>query len=421
MPRAGKTTIATILYTAFLFANSDEEIVLNFTKSSFTTKDNHRYLNNILDSYLFSFYLKEKPNTKSFESFINEKSYVRSATIYTSSIGGNATLVNIDDPNDISKIDSADNSRVFNVVVDSLKKRASGLVKNVRPLRVIQQRIGINDLTGLLLSTYKNTFIHIKIREYETDDVIIEIPLADGTIHKIKRTAGHLINTPEVLKQIEEDKQVMPKYMALYQQEPAIAREQLIFNLDSFVFVDNKYIDNQAVKMALLTTDLSNDNQGVDNDFTCFCLWIITNDYKLILLDCFYKQLHHSVDRTELIASFYNRHSKLKPMILIENVGENSFRKSQLLKKYNINDVKIIERRGIPDISKPNSLFAGSKEIRLLNASEYVNVNKVFIKEEYKTIVLNEAKSITLQTVNKVHDDFCDNLADACVVMQLAS
>ena len=406
MPRAGKTTIATILYTAFLFANSDEEIILNFTKSSFTTKDNHRYLNNILDSYLFSFYLKEKPNTKSFESFINEKSYVRSATIYTSSIGGNATLVNIDDPNDISKIDSADNSRVFNVVVDSLKKRASGLVKNVRPLRVIQQRIGINDLTGLLLSTYNN-IIHIKLKEYEPDDVVIDIPLVDGSIYKIKRTAGHLINTPEVLKQIEEDKQVMPKYMALYQQEPEIAREQLIFNLDSFVFIDKNYIDNQIIKMSLLTTDLSINDEGTDNDFTCFCLWLITEDYKLILFDCFYKKLHYSVDRTELLASFYNRHSILKPMILMENAGDASFRKSQLLKNYNIKDIKIIERRGRPDISKPDTLFAGSKEIRLLNASEYVNIHKVFIKEEYKAIVLNEAKSITLQTVNKVHDDFC--------------
>ena len=363
-------------------------------------------------------------NPKNNEKFTRKQFIFKDgSTIQFSSTGGSITgfgagavveddsyfsgAVIIDDPNNpFNAFSQIMNKRIQdwydNVAMTRNNGKASKDGKLKGTIIVVQQRVCPDDLSGYIQNMYKKQF----------NNVICKLINDDG-----KCTLPDFYNQND----LEELQIKRIRFLTQYQQEAEIDKDQLLFNLDSFVFISQNYIDNQIIKMALLTTDLSNDNQGEDNDFTCFCLWIITNDYKLILLDCFYKQLHHSIDRTELIASFYNRHSKLKPMILIENAGENSFRQSQLLKKYNINDVKMIERRGRPDINKPDTLFAGSKEIRLLNASEYVNVHKVFIKEEYKTIALNEAKNITLQSVNKVHDDFCDNLADACVVMQLAS
>ena len=418
MPRAGKTTIATILYTAFLFANSDEEIALNFTKSSDTAKDNHRYINRILKSGLFSFYLKNQPKINSCVSFINDQSYVRSATIYTSAIGGNATLVNIDDPNDIAKTDSADNIKVFNVVVNSLEQRAGGLVKNTRPMRVIQQRISKNDLTGLLLSSYKDTFILIKIKEYEPVDVIIEIPLVDGTIHTITRKAGHLINDQKVLKRVERDKQVMSTYMSLYQQEPPDNLDGIvIFKRDEISVFEGEVIDLVGL---FITTDLSYTKMG---DKLCFCLWGVRqyNDKKeLVLLDILYDNFDENIKRVPLLAMFYERskafqnqhHKKIFfDKIFIENAGNKALVGEFL--DYNL-PVYELNR------SNKSNYFGGAKRDRALVVMGYkwkidIKVHKSLIGTEAYENAIREFDITTLETIgtNQGKDDFLDNIIDA--------
>lgn len=410
MPRSGKTLTCDVLFSAWMFARGEQVIIKSFTSSSKTSEEKHALFNKVISTSLFRYFIDKcnqydarKVKITSDKTTFNEISYKTSSTVHTSAIGGDASIVIMDDPNNPQIFAGKECEKVVNIYSKTLSTRNLG-VKDAYPNVIIQQRVSPNDLSGWLLEYQKDNLIHICLREYEDHDVDIEIPLKDGTTEILHRKAGHLRDDPEFLKHVEQKKKEPYTYQALYQQNPAMAENELLFKPDNFYFYD-KNIEGKF-KACWITADMSVDGKG-DSDFTAIGYWEVIDD-KIVLIDLFYDRFDVSVDRLELLRTMYNKHNTHSPYIILEDAQTNKWLQRDLA-QVNI-PCRIVARSGNA------SPFAGSKLQRFLTASFTINTHTVCIPVEYKQKILNELNLITAKTVNSVHDDFADILSDSCIM-----
>ena len=408
MPRSGKTLTCDTLFSAWLFAKGKNIIEKTYTSSQATATEKHKLFNYLVKTSLYRYFIDKywknvSLQTNSGTTTFNPISFKTTNTIGTSAIGGDASFVILDDPNNPQVFAGKECEMVVNVFSKSLSTRNLG-VKDAYPNVIIQQRVSPNDLSGWLLEYQKDNLIHICLREYEDHDVDIEIPLKDGTTEILHRKAGHLRDDPEFLEHVEQKKKEPYTYQALYQQNPAMAENELLFKPDNFYFYD-KNIEGKF-KACWITADMSVDGKG-DSDFTAIGYWEVIDD-KIVLIDLFYDRFDVSVDRLELLRTMYNKHNTHSPYIILEDAQTNKWLQRDLA-QVNI-PCRIVARSGNA------SPFAGSKLQRFLTASFTINTHTVCIPVEYKQKILNELNLITAKTVNSVHDDFADILSDSCIM-----
>ena len=317
----------------------------------------------------------------------------------------------VDDPNKPADAFSMiKQQRVKDWFDNTVKSRTNGLrPKDDNDLKgtiiVVQQRTSPDDLSGYIQKIYAK-YYHF---------VICKLIKDDGTL-----TLPSFYNKAS-LEEVQASKIV---FETQYQQNPDAVNDNLIFDLSNFIKVANDYSQTLTIKHTFITTDLSQkDEPGKDNDYTCLCYWIIDENNNLVLGDMFYKKLALSVDRVELVNNFYMKHAASNPPIFIEKGNNNEWSAELLTRRFGISSrkVRVVGRTGDIDVKDHTTYFRGTKEIRFLNASQHIGRFGVYIPERFYTDIKEEVIRLTMLTVNKVHDDFCDNLADATVIARLGT
>jgi len=409
-PGHGKSTIINILYSAFLLLNDPKHEILTFTQSRKTACDNNDCFLNVVNCSFYKIISNFNITTQNKSEFkIKDGGGRSSLTMSTSAIGGNASLVIVDDPNESDKIESANFEHIKNRLDGTILRRTRISRDNALPFILTQQRISLNDATKYILDKYEKAgqkIVHIAIKQHEDEDVIYDIPLKDGTIYKIKRKAGNLWENNDVLKEIERVKINQYVYMAQYQQTPTYSAEELIFDINSFVFCEK--IEG-TFNLDFIVVDLSRDlTANKLNDKTVFCYFEII-DGKLFLSDMFAKQLPSSVNRVSLIEDFVKKNSQYTvPRVYIEK--ENNEREIYELNQDNI-ALYVMSRK------EKQLFFGGSKVNRLERGSIIIKANNIYIKNEFKDKILEELYTLTPLIINKVHDDIMDCISDAAMVL----
>ena len=424
-PGHGKSTIIEILYSAFLIFNEPQQIIKSFTSSGKTLKENLPLFNEVVKSDLYKMgtnYKNTKTNSNGY--YINNVLVKTMTTLGTSITGGNATQIIVDDANESDKIDGVIFENVNNKIHRSVLTRLRPKQDMRQPI-FTQQRVCLNDNTNYLIETYKKAnkpILHIVIKQFEPNDVVYKIPLANGEIFEITRKAGVLWDNKEILEIVELAKVNQFVYLTQYQQSPELAINIGLFK--PHFFNSYKTLDEFELKDVFITTDVAYSSEG---DYMCICAWCLaytknTHIKKLLLLECFYEKQENIIDRASCIKTYYDKYKNYyynnNPIhfinLLIEHNGNNALISDLIRLEVSF---FLLERSG------SFNEFAGSKAIRASSAVSKLSYNYVlfsedFIKTDIYEKIQRELNTNTIETIGKAGntDDFCDVLSDAIIL-----
>ena len=432
-PGHGKTTICSVLYSAWLLGKYSNLRILFATCSASgkaqRVKQVHLIMDNIIYKEIFGEVLKKNCGITQVEC--KKGGYVRGTTtnIVKAITGDDADMLIIDDANNSVNTTQIATKNVNDWYQLSAKPRVRDGI-NKMPTLIIQQRVDDKDLTGFLLKDKDKIHINhfnIKAKVDDDEDFIIKTINQGDIVFKRQKGFLYIPDEPKMREEkINSYKQAMlneERWLTQYQQAP-FKNNSNIFKLDYFNFYETD-IDLLEIDYTFITTDLSWLN-GITNDYCCFCWWGIHIEEqidkvikKMYLLDIIWNKFPQEDKRADLIIDFFNKNANKTFLntfemsvnvpfaaLYIENVSQNLSIIPELDSYFGSDCIYKIKRNG-------------SKLSRTKLAIQNIYTSQ---KQEGVMILLPKNNDLTDRMIseclefdgdNKKHDDFCDNLTDA--------
>lgn len=430
-PGHSKTTICNILYSAWLMGKDPKHRMLVRTTSDVMAKETNNKTAMIMagSAYqqVFGAVLTKFMNSLIETQVGSIKGYRDCQPMGSRITGRSASVILLDDPNNISTTGIADNAE-FQRVISSYKggiaTRQRGTDNSLQTL-IIQQRISNFDLSGDIIDTAERTgkpINHIVLRAEELEDKKIVIQCKDYDRVFI-RPKGFLWypNTPKMLenrmKLYETMKATPYLWASQYQQDPSDTGLSLI-PIEWFQWYSCE-VEELPVYATFITCDLAFcDN--LTNDRTCICCWGLAKNGDVYLLDIIFKRIPAELIPDTLI-EFYNRNSirrfrRKETDTLGHFVYDNIFcfafyieelHNETLLPylKNNIEGIKVLQRNR-----------SSTKEIRLNKAIPILALKVMHLPRNRffseMVDVKEELRALTPETLGIAHDDMVDNIVD---------
>lgn len=178
-------------------------------------------------------------------------------------------------------------------------------------------------------------------------------------------------------------------------------------------------LDKGNIKRTFMTADTASTKQDY-SDYSVVCLWGITRDNKLILIDLILGKWETPELRIELI-KFWKKHTDnfdvnfpllLPTALYMEDKSSGQFLNQQFMRDGAIRVLPI-----------PKDKSSGDKVARFLNTVPYWAQERILMPAEHKhkAHIMREVLNMTGLGSGTGHDDFIDNVSDAVVVAFSAS
>lgn len=298
--------------------------------------------------------------------------------------GFNGALI-IDDPLDAGEMNSEiAKQRTFDNYIHKCAPRRR---TPITPTILIQQRLAIDDLTGL-------------VYDKEEDWELLKIQAFNNTT-KISNW-----ETKYPKKELQEINKLYPeKFASQYQQEP-ILQSGFVIKREWFNFYDLSILQNQKIQdcalLRFITTDVAL-TEKTTSDYTVLCSWLIYN--KKLYLENMVKTKLEYEDMERLILDFYNKENNKKgkkiKLVIVEDVSINKGLISRLK----------TARLPIKTITRVKSKLERYRHIQGHIINEVVLLPKA-TQANFTNDFLKEIVNFTYDNTHK-HDDIIDNLIDA--------
>lgn len=167
------------------------------------------------------------------------------------------------------------------------------------------------------------------------------------------------------------------------------------------------------VTRAFMTSDTASTTKDY-SDYSVICLWYVTSDQELYLVDAIVGKYEVPELKKELIA-FWNKHNQLNfacPQALPTALYMEDRSSGQFLNQQFTRDGQV---RVMP---VPKDKSSGDKVARFLNAVPYFAQGRILFpaKHEHKDHIMREIMSMTGMGSGTGHDDAVDNISDAVAI-----
>lgn len=416
-PGHSKTLICNVLYSAWIFGiNPSMRLIVASNSQDEVNKRNvevRELMQNDLYRQIFpdSFLVNEEKTWLTTNKQGGRRAV--STDVAKRFTGGDADFLLIDDPNDTTA-----------TTLELEKTNEWFYKKAVRRLRVsdrnlgtfvIMQRVDKNDLAGYILEKEKENTLYLVLKAEEEDSLDIEIKLKDNSILRFNRQKGYLWQPQDdrlrkeinaIYEQAKTDNQV---WETQYQQNP-IDSESVIIRREWFSYYTEEYT-GLHLSHTIITTDYAFTTKS-SSDYTVLCVWGVSIDKKIYLLDMIRDKFEYTDSRSATLA-FYNKWK----FFVLQNKSpvycKAFYIEDTTPSKPIIDDLKkigvylsLIKRSS----DKFTRVSVCTPEIRA--GLVHLPKNKTFTED-----VLKECESFRDNNTHK-HDDIVDNLVD-CITQEL--
>lgn len=251
------------------------------------------------------------------------------------------------------------------------------------PILVIQQRLHVEDLSGILMKIYKKF-------------IVLKKPLID----KDGNCTLPSQYTEERLEEIQKDNHV---FQAQYQQEPT----KLGGNVIKSAWFGQYYSYEGMKAVKLFFTGDTAQKKKEHNDYTVFCFWMVYNN-NLYLIDMIRSKME-SPELRKMAKVFWEKwrggiNGRLPNAFYIEDKSSGTGLIQDLQRD-----------TGIPVLAIQRNK---DKLTRVEDILPYIECGRVFLPDwlgwEWNDIILKECEEFSRNLSHK-HDDIIDNICDAIV------
>lgn len=297
----------------------------------------------------------------------------------------------IDDANKASSVTSqAELQRVVDYYNNTLKSRLNNPTKT--PIILIMQRLSIDDLTGYVLETEKEDWEQIKLPALDEE--------TGKALWEEKYPASELLKLKTYNKFV---------YYGQYEQEPIVVGGSVIKS-EWFRF----YKELPEIQYAYVTSDTAQ-KKGEANDFTVICLWGVSWENKLYLIDMV-RGKFDSDELREQVKICWRKWIKMRPVpygFYMEDKASGIGIIQEMSKSEEIPIIPVSRNRYKRDDGTWASM---DKFSRVLSAVPYLMNGWVYLPNDENDVISEQVLSECVAfkaDLSAKHDDIVDNLADS--------
>lgn len=297
----------------------------------------------------------------------------------------------IDDPVKASSVTSqAELQRYIDYYNNTLRSRLNNPKET--PIIMIMQRLSIDDLTGYVMDVEKDDWEQIKLPALneETGEALWESKFSKEELLKIKKYNKFV-------------------YYGQYEQEPIVLGGSVIKS-EWFRFYDKL----PEFQFMFVTSDTAQ-KKGEANDFTVICLWGVTFESKLYLVDMV-RGKYDADELREQVKVCWNKWLKMRPIpygFYMEDKASGIGVIQEMSKEGAIPIIPVTRNR----YKKDDGTWASmDKFSRVMQAVPYIMNGWVYLPNNENDViseqVLSECVAFKADLSHK-HDDIVDNICDS--------